>query len=124
VRVVSLVTRQECERSLAMAPGQCRRLADVLTQTRSMVEHAEAGDWDRVAELERARRDELQQCFARPVAPEHGEIVAEALAVMLHLNEELMGLLATARDTVLEQGVDQSRKRSAIGSYQAVQHSS
>jgi hypothetical protein len=89
-----------------------------------MVEHARAGDWDRVAELERERRGELQECFASPVAAEHGEIVAEALAVMLHLNEELMGLLGAARDAVLEQGIDQSRKRSAIGSYQAVQHSS
>ena len=119
-----MVTPQECEHSLARATGQCRRLADVLTQTRTMVEHAQAGDWDRVAELERERRDGLQQCFGRPVAPEHGEIVAEALAVMLHLNEELMGLLAAARDAVLEQGIDQSRKRAAIGNYQAVQHSS
>lgn len=119
-----MVAPQDREPSLAAATGQCRRLADVLTQTRSMVEHAQAGDWDRVAELERERRDGLQQCFGRPVAPEHGEIVAEALAVMLHLNEELMGLLAAARDAVLEQGIDQSRKRAAIGSYQAVQHSS
>lgn len=118
------MTQQECELSLARATGQCRRLADVLTQTRLMVDHAHAGDWDRVAELERGRRDELQRCFARPVDPEHGEIVAEALAVMLHLNEELMGLLASARDAVLEQGIEQSRTRTAIGNYQAVQHSS
>lgn len=116
------MTQQECERSLAARTGQCRRLADVLTRTRSMVQHAHAGDWDRVAELERCRRDDLQDCFAAPVAPEHGEIVAEALAVMLHLNEELMGVLATARDSVLEQGAEQSRTRSAIVNYQAVQH--
>lgn len=102
--------------------GQCRRLADVLTATRSMLEHASAGDWDEVAELERVRRDDLEACFREAVAPEHNELVSEALAVMLHLNEELMGLLGSARDAVLEQGAQQARTRSAVGSYKTIQH--
>ena len=102
--------------------GQCRRLADVLTATRSMLEHASAGEWDQVAELERARREDLEACFSEAVAPEHNELVSEALAVMLHLNEELMELLGSARDAVLEQGVQQARTRSAVGSYKTIQH--
>lgn len=103
--------------------GQYQRLAGVLNMTRDMLEHAAAGDWDRVAELERERRDDLKQCFEQPVDADHGELVAEALAVMLHLNDELMGLLATARDSVLEQGANQARTRTAVSHYQDVQHS-
>jgi hypothetical protein len=103
-----------------VAPGQCERLAGVLTMTRDMLAAAEAGDWERVAELERQRRDDLNQCFAAPPSQEHGELVAEALAVILHLNEELMSRLRAARESVLEQGVRQVRTRSAIDQYQDV----
>jgi ABC-type histidine transport system ATPase subunit len=116
------MTRLEQNLDAGHSTGQCRRLADVLTATRTMLECASAGDWDQVAELERARREELELCFAEPVAAQHSELVSEALAVMLHLNEELMNLLATARDTVLEQGVQQARTRTALGSYQDIQH--
>ena len=117
------MTKVEEGLSAEHATGQCRRLATVLTTTRQMLEHAGAGDWDEVAELERGRREDLRLCFSQSVAPEQSELVAEALAVMLHLNEELMALLATARDTVLQQGVKQARTRSALGNYQDIQHS-
>lgn len=102
--------------------GPCQRLAAVLAMTRDMLDMARTGDWDEVAELERARRDDLQQCFAEPVSAEHGELVAEALAVMLHLNEELMALLASAREAVLTEGAQQVRRRTALDQYQQVQH--
>lgn len=101
--------------------GQCRQLADVLTATRQMLEHAGAGEWDQVTDLERARREQLEQCFSDSIAPQHSELVSEALAVMLHLNEELMSLLTAAREAVLDEGVQQARRRSALGSYQDVQ---
>ena len=92
--------------------------------TRDMLRLAGEGNWDRVAELERERRDDLARCFEEPVSDENGELVAEALAVMLHLNEELMSLLGTARDEVLAQGAKQARTRSALGEYQGVQQHS
>lgn len=100
--------------------GQCRRLADVLTQTRQMLDLAGAGDWDQVTAMEQHRREELRRCFEEATAPEHGELVAEALAVILHLNEELMVKLRAAREAVLQQGIAQARTRSAIGQYQNV----
>jgi len=104
--------------------GQCRRLADVLTVTRAMLKYASEGEWDRVAEMERGRRKDLERCFSEPIAAQHSELVSEALAVMLHLNEELMGLLGSARDMVQENGVQQARTRSAVGSYKDIQHTS
>lgn len=101
-------------------PGQCQRLAGVLTMTRDMLESAESGDWERVAELERQRRDDLNACFTATPSQQHGELVAEALAVILHLNEELMSRLREAREAVLQQGVSQARTRAAIGQYQDI----
>ncbi|MFT7287158.1 MAG: hypothetical protein ACI87W_001271 [Halieaceae bacterium] len=100
--------------------GSCRRLADVLNLTRDMLDYATADDWDRVAELEKMRRADLQACFSSPVIADQRELVAEALAVMLHLNEELMGKLATARELVLKRGAQQARTRSAIHNYHDV----
>lgn len=101
-------------------PGPCQRLAGVLTMTRDMLNSAEDGDWERVARLERRRRDDLARCFSEAPSPEHGELVAEALAVILHLNEELMARLRDARESVLQQGVAQVRTRAAIGRYRDV----
>jgi hypothetical protein len=91
--------------------------------TRDMLDSAEGGDWERVAELERMRRDDLARCFSEPPSPAHGELVAEALAVILHLNEELMARLRDARASVMEQGAAQVRTRAAIGRYQDVKGS-
>jgi len=117
------MTRIEENLTTEHSTGQCRRLADVLSATRSMLAHATAGEWEEVTELEKARREDLALCFSDPVASQHSELVSEALAVMLHLNEELMELLASARDAVLEQGAAQARTRSAVDRYQDVLHS-
>ncbi len=109
-------------RASATEGGQCRRLAQVLTLTRDMLTHANNGDWDTVTLMERQRREDLMVCFADATSPEHGELVAEALAAILHLNEELMAKLRAARDNVLQQGVDQARTRTAIDQYQGVKH--
>ena len=101
--------------------GPFERLAHVLNVTRDMLVLAGEGNWDRVAELERERRDDLALCFKVPVSEENGELVAEALAVILHLNEELMSLLAAAREDVLQQGAKQVRTRAALGQYQDIQ---
>ena len=70
--------------------GQCTILANVLMLTQNMVYVARDGDWDAVAEMESDRRALLHECFAKPVPEEHSELFAEALAAMLHLNEELL----------------------------------
>jgi transposase len=88
--------------------------------TQEMLERAREEDWDAVAERERERRDDLRRCFTEATPAEHGELVAEALAALLHLNEELMALLAAARERVLEQGVTQVRTRTAIDRYRDV----
>ncbi len=100
---------------------QCASLARVLNCTQEMLSLAEANQWEKVAELELKRRDELNTCFARPVPVQDAELMAEAVAALLHLNEELMARLAKARTRSMEEGIAFSRGRNAMGQYNAVQ---
>ena len=108
------------EKSMLGQVQQCRRLAQVLTLTKKMLVLAEEGEWEQVANFELERRDDLAACFSdtRPAAD--AELIAEAMAALLHLNEELMAKLKVARAQVLEQGREYNRQRNAVGSYQEV----
>lgn len=77
---------------------QAKLLARALELTQEMLLRAQQGDWQKVADLEIARRRELELCFSIAITEAKGGLVAEALAVLLHLNEELLSLLMSARD--------------------------
>ena len=77
---------------------QATLLARALELTKEMLLRAQQGDWQKVADLEIARRRELEVCFSIAITEAKGELVSEALAVLLHLNEELLSLLMSARD--------------------------
>jgi hypothetical protein len=102
----------------ALTLSQTRLLATVIKTTRNMLALAEQEAWDAVADLEVLRREDLKRCFAIPVREDKGELLAEALAVLLHLNEELMSQLKTARDQVAEESNTQVRNLEAAGEYQ------
>lgn len=108
-------------RPLSDQAQHCRRLAEVLAITKQMVVHAENGEWERVTELEIQRRDDLTACFANTASVADSVLVAEAIAALLHLNEELMAKLKTARDIVMEQGIEHTRNRAAVGNYQSIE---
>jgi hypothetical protein len=105
----------------ALTLSQTRLLATVIKTTRNMLALAEQEAWDAVADLEVLRREDLKRCFEIPVQDDKGELVAEALAVLLHLNEELMGHLKTARDQVVDEGNTQVRNLEAASVYQKMQ---
>ena len=93
---------------LAEQSGQCLDLASVLLATDEMLNAAQGGHWDRVSELESSRRKRLERCFAQTILPENSELFSEALAVMLHLNEELVLLIERAK---VEASVSFSKER-------------
>ena len=93
---------------LAEQIGQCLDLASVLLATDEMLNAAQGGHWDRVSELESSRRKRLDRCFAQTILPENSELFSEALAVMLHLNEELVLLIERAK---VEASVSFSKER-------------
>jgi len=102
---------------LSQRSGQCLDLANVLLATDEMLESAQLGDWDRVAELEVTRRKRLSLCFSQPLTAENTQVFSEALAIMLHLNEELVALLENAKAHVAVRHKDDQFAHEAIGHY-------
>lgn len=111
------VAQLKTAEALAEHRGQCTLLANVLLMTQHMVELAESGDWDSVTAMEADRRALLRDCFCAAVPPAHSEIFAEALAAMLHLNEELMSLLDSAKANIAGRHAKQVETRRGIGHY-------
>lgn len=101
----------------ALTLSQTRLLATVIKTTRNMLVLADQQDWDAVADLEVLRREDLKRCFDLPVKEDKEGLIAEALAVLLHLNEELASHLLTARARSLEGSRDTAKSRDALEKY-------
>jgi hypothetical protein len=95
----------------------CRRLVEVLEKTKSMVEYAQLGNWQEVGRLEVERRDELNECFAYKIADNDSYLISEALATVLHMNEELMSIVARARRELIQKQGDTVQTKSNINEY-------
>lgn len=95
----------------------CQRLARALTLTKDMLACAKREDWDEVGRLDADRKRDLEVCFSEPVLRGESPVIAEAIAALLHLNEELMSLVMQARDQVSGQSREASRNRSALNTY-------
>jgi hypothetical protein len=102
---------------LAEQSGQCLDMASVLLATDEMLKAAQSGSWDRVSELESSRRKRLDRCFMQPIMPENSEFFSEALAVMLHLNEELVAVVQQAREQVSVSRNQHAKKKEALRHY-------
>ncbi|MDA8678181.1 flagellar protein FliT [Luminiphilus sp.] len=103
--------------STSLTLTQTRLLATVVNTTRNMLSLADDSQWDAVADLELLRREDLRQCFEIPVNGDQSELVSEALAVLLHLNEELTAKLSRAREHSAEQGAVLATKVEAMNEY-------
>lgn len=96
------------------------QLARVLKVTGQMVEHANAGQWQEVEELEALRRLELEECLALQ-DQEPSPLVAEALTTLLYLNDQLVQLVGYARDQMAQQHSAHARGISAVRAYSGEQ---
>lgn len=97
------------------------RLARALELTEKMLGHAQRDEWEQVILVEQERRDHLNAFFALPIPRGEEDLVAEAMAALLHLNEELMSKLRKARSQAMSQGRELSGRRQAVNSYRAVE---
>lgn len=107
----------------AKPQGQASMLAAVLKLTQTMLQAAREGEWVEVSEGELHRRALLEECFSKPIDPELSEIFAEALATMLHMNEELVALLEAAKAEVAAAMKGQSATTKNIHHYLSVESS-
>ena len=95
----------------------CKRLVDVLEKTKLMVDHAQVGNWTEVARLEEERRDELNECFAYKIADDDSYLMSEALATVLHMNEELMNVVSRARRDLIKKQSEATQTRVRLNDY-------
>ena len=98
--------------------SQLQLLAESIQLTRDMLHNAREGNWSAVSDHELLRRDVLKRCFDSAVTADDSEVIAEALAVILHLNEELVSLLQRARQASLDASRVSMKRRGAVDSYQ------
>ena len=111
---------QVSECATELTSSQTKLLAEVVKLTEDMLSFARTDDWDEVAELELTRRDALGRCFDRPILDHDSALIAEALAVILHLNEELVSVLTIAREQSLEESLFYKKGRVAATHYSDV----
>jgi hypothetical protein len=93
------------------------RLANVILMTERMLSLAKDNQWDSVTELEEERRLELQDCFSEPIPESQSTLFSEALAAMLHMNEELISILESAKAEVAIKRTDQRRTSASVRHY-------
>jgi hypothetical protein len=98
-------------------PTSAGVLADILMMTEGMLEQARNNQWEEVTRLEEQRREALNVCFSSDIPVEQTKIFSEALAVMLHMNEELIALLENAKAEVAIKRTDQARTSKSLGHY-------
>ena len=108
---------ERCLEALLARQGQCALLANVLTRTSRMLDAARSGDWTLVTAMENKRSQLLKQCFSEPMSPENSEIFSEALAIMLHMNEELVALLNDAKASAAIQRGSDRKTHKALAQY-------
>lgn len=94
-----------------------RALAEILEMTEDMLEQGRNNHWEEVTRLEEQRRKALSVCFSSDMLVEQPQIFSEALAAMLHMNEELIALLENAKAEVAIKRTDQARTSKSLGHY-------
>jgi hypothetical protein len=82
------------------APSTAREtaLAEILRLARAMLSAAEEGDWEEVANIEAARREEIATCFAHTAAHGNGEVIAESIKTLMAIDHQIMLLATTGMD--------------------------
>ena len=93
------------------------QLARLITLSEEMLEHAKTGAWSEVEEMEVIRRVELEECFAM----QHEQpslLIAQALATLIHINEQIVLIVRQARDQVSKDYHTEMESMQGIKAYQ------
>jgi hypothetical protein len=98
-------------------------LAAIVLLTQEMLDLAQTDHWDEVTSREKQRQTLLSDCFAHPIPDAQSHLFSEALAAMLAMNEEMIGLLETAKENVAIKRTDQRYKKRSLGHYLDIEES-
>lgn len=114
---------QDLGKQLNGGPGSPSSLASILLITQEMLELARDEDWSKVTVLEEERRNLLVTCFTNPIPESQSQLFSEALAAMLQMNEEMIGLLEAAKANVAIKRTDQKYKKNSLTHYLDIENS-
>ena len=95
-------------------------LDGALRLTAAMTEAAEAGDWDRLVELEAERRPLIEGAFEQ-VAPEDAAALGQAILDLMEADRHIMALARAGRTALASRLEDFSRGRRGRAAYGEVQ---
>lgn len=93
------------------------QLARLLQITEKMLEYAQQGDWVCVEELEALRKTELDACYDLQ-QQQPSLLIAEALATLLYLNDQIVALVKLARTRLVATHNTHMRNKAVIDLYQ------
>lgn len=94
------------------------QLARLLQLTEKMLEYAQVGEWAEVEALEMQRKDELDMCYEmQQQAP--SLLIAEALATLLYLNDQIVALVKIARNKLVVNHNQLARNRVLVDLYES-----
>lgn len=82
------------------APSTAREaaLAGVIGLARAMLNAAEEGDWEEVAKIEAARREEIATCFAHTAVHGNAAVIADGIQTLKAIDHQIMLLATTGMD--------------------------
>lgn len=96
------------------------QLARLLRSTEEILVCAQKGDWESVEEMEHSRKTEIAACFSNQ-SHEEAPLIAEALATLIYLNEQITDLVKQAKADLLKERQSLKSGKLAAQNYQNYQ---
>ena len=103
------------------APATAREaaLAALIGLARAMLRAAENGNWEEVANIEAARREEIATCFAHTAARGNAAVIADSIRTLLAIDHQIMLLATTGMDMLRDKLGTLRTGRIALQAYES-----
>ena len=94
-----------------------KQFLDVIQYSQTMLEEAEAGNWETVFTVEKQRSRILKECFSPPFTKKDKDKNNGKILQILNINKKLEAMTSKARDDIRNQAGSINKGRHAVGMY-------
>ena len=94
-----------------------KQFLDVIQYSQTMLEEAEAGNWETVFTVEKQRSRILKECFSPPFTKNDKDEINKKILQILNINNKLEAITSKARDDIRNQAGSINKGRHAVGMY-------
>jgi len=102
---------------MELAQKNSAKISDLIRHSHAMLEHAEAGEWETLAEDEAVRRDLINTFFSNPSNVANEPEISTAIQELLLINDKLEKLTTDARNEAKTAVNSISKGRKAVNAY-------